>query len=679
MTAGHVHSAPSGGHKGWPEWNQDLEKVLYLANISAGHGSRGHDSTALALALSLSTLLHISVAYQLSPGAASVRGGRNRQRRVPVPVKPSLSEVLAGRGHGTDDGERAIHMGGEDGFARMEASFDLLCHDHQNEDPNLSGTGTLFSAAVGVVVVPPLGLMPSKAPAKPVGGGGGGGQTGIWEQNPATKDMWHEQASLLLQPLVVIPCFAEASGGDVREGENQSQDGTRADPRLWQALSVVVENVSRTVVKTSVPSALESKRDVRLCSYLSEKSFRLTGGIGSSPQQLLHEMQIPLIDTSAAADAMGSSSRSHVEKGGNSAATVTATAAGTASTASGQEAADWTALTLALHEARGEASGCVVHVSVSSSSSSPSSSDASAPSRQTHSDSELIVSDDSEGDEEENAGGSDMDIVGENEDEDEDEGTDCDAVSTGIVLQLAIINFNWIQSYHFEHISNIYCLSVVVDGRVSDGSVPVSVSGPLTVVGTVYSRHQEDIQTVLFALQYRVAFQQQLHTNSLTHPQSPHHLTKLQVHHARRPHDSIWRCAWMGQCMASCLYAELQCIALAWRRMNVQAQTQHLGAGAGNSSATMDTDTVAFSVNQANNRVRVQLGPYVYAYVPHTASNQHQHPGQTTAAGAGVGGEETRHSPGRGGGTDSLVLKTLQYQRRVDLAMAMLVLVQSCL
>lgn len=186
----------------------------------------------------------------------------------------------------------------------------------------------------------------------------------------------------------------------------------------------------------------------------------------------------------------------------------------------------------------------------------------------------------------------------------------------------------------------------------------VSVAESISVVGTLYSGHYEDIQAAIVGLHYRMLLQHQL----LQRPPQNQQQQLMQVRHARRYRDSVQYCALVGRCVSACLHAELQCVALAWRRMNVEAQQLQ-------QQQVTETETEVSSVRGGSGGVRVQLGPYVYVDQALRAVR--------TDFIARDGG----NSKGDGDcwEVDDLATHTLRCQQRTDLAMAMLVLVQSCL
>lgn len=147
------------------------------------------------------------------------------------------------------------------------------------------------------------------------------------------------------------------------------------------------------------------------------------------------------------------------------------------------------------------------------------------------------------------------------------------------------------------------------------------------VVVTLLGLQEEDIHPTIDGLRYRLAL--------LSRPfhGAPPGPSRLHVYHARTEQRAAHHCALVGQLAAGCLLQELGRVAMAWRRMNLQQQSG--GTRSGSSGEEGERDLTPTPVGE-----ELQLGPFL-------------------------------HLPLQKGGE---LMKTLQCQRRVDLAVAVMLL-----
>jgi hypothetical protein len=158
-------------------------------------------------------------------------------------------------------------------------------------------------------------------------------------------------------------------------------------------------------------------------------------------------------------------------------------------------------------------------------------------------------------------------------------------------------------------------------------------------MGTIYSKHIEDVLAAVQGLQYRVALE--------SHLKFQPHTVKMQVRHSKHYQHSIQKCAIVGRFVAACILDELRSIARAWRTMNEEDSSPN--------SAT--------EITGREKKTRIQLGPFVHMLMGSLSVDGCQN---------GSGRKESVS-------IDS-VIRRIQFSRRTDLAVSMLlVLTQATL
>lgn len=246
---------------GWREWNQDVLNILHIS------GQRGHlDSTALAI--SLSTLLNISVRYELSNPLDSYEVTDVTDRHV------SLSEMLSSRA--SNDGD-----GGDDPHVRFAENFDnfhpIGFGEKKTVKPFLS-----YGATVGLIVVPPLGIVPICDDT--IGQEHGDERKGADEGGGyKLEKQWHDDVSIAFQPLPVVRCFAECNSS-----QDFCSDQNSRDVAFWEIVRVMVEgSIAQSPGNANIP----------FFSFLNERSFMLSNGGSTQPTTILRDIGISVVQT----------------------------------------------------------------------------------------------------------------------------------------------------------------------------------------------------------------------------------------------------------------------------------------------------------------------------------------------------------------------------------------------
>ena len=211
------------------DWNDRVAEVAILAS--------DHDEQRVAMALSLSTLLNVTLSYNLGDG-------RDKQK---------CFENNKGSGHRLSAKVQSVQKNStRNKFIRLRSCIDEMSHFLDSRR---------ISVEVGVAVIPPSAES----------------NQGF---NACSDASWQDIVSIRLHPLQLIKCFITSTLDPV---------SSSLDHGLWGELSSIL-----ATCKTFCGSPSISK--LFIFSYLREKSFLMPFISSFSPQNMISEMNIPVME-----------------------------------------------------------------------------------------------------------------------------------------------------------------------------------------------------------------------------------------------------------------------------------------------------------------------------------------------------------------------------------------------